>query len=160
MNDPRLLEASVKKRLTDVQRHLAALEAAVAGFGDEFDAGAFESSWRSDQPSELHRAYVVQAGFENVINTVITAARELCELKGWVAGHTEPSSVETLKLLHENGVVDARVRWQLLRVQELRTKVQHDYANTDAGAVREAVVLVLEAAPQLIQDAALALRAC
>jgi uncharacterized protein YutE (UPF0331/DUF86 family) len=158
VNDPRLLEASVKKRLIDAQRHLAALDAAVAGFGDEFDADSFESSWRSDQPAELHRAYVVQAGFENVINTVITAGRELCELKRWFAARTEPSSIEILRLLHENGVVDARVRWQLVRVQELRTKVQHDYANTDASAVREAVVLVLDAAPRLIQDAALALR--
>ena len=158
MNDPRLLEARVKKRLTDAQRHLVALDVAVAGFGDDFAVGAFESSWRSDQPAELHRAYVVQAGFENVINAVITVGRELCELKGWLAGNNEPSSVEILRLLHENGIVDARVRRQLVRVQELRTKVQHDYANTDASAVHEAVVLVLDAAPRMIQDAALAVR--
>jgi hypothetical protein len=159
VNDPRLLEASVKRRLTDVRRHLAALEAAVHGFGGAFDTGAFELSWQSDQPAELHRAYVVQAGFENVINTVITVGRELCELKGWLTEHAEPSSLETLRLLHEHGVIDAHVRWQLQQAQERRSTVQHDYANAEARDIREAVVLVLDAAPRMIQDAALALRA-
>jgi uncharacterized protein YutE (UPF0331/DUF86 family) len=153
-----LLETSAKKRLTDAHRHLEALEAAVAGFGAGFDAVGFEAAWLSSEPAELHRAYAVQAGYENVINTAVAAGRELCELKGWITGGTEPSSIDVLRLLHENGIIGGQTRQKLRRVQELRNRVQHDYANVGVRQVHEAVGLVLEAAPLLIQDAALALR--
>ena len=156
--DAALLEASVKTRLLDTRRHLAALEAAVAAFGDGFDAVSFERAWRSDQPEELHRSYLVQAGCENVINAVVQAGRELCELKGWLAGGAASSSVDVLRVLHENGVVDAQVRRELRQVQELRSRVQHDYANVEGRRVYEAVLLVLDAAPRMIQDAVLTLR--
>ncbi len=159
MKDPALLEASIKKRLLDARRHLAALESAVAEFGPDFDTATFETAWQSDEPSELHRAYVIQAGYENVINAVIGAGKELCELRRWVPENVEPSSIDVLRILRENGVIDGQVRRKLQQAQELRSRVQHDYANVGAGHVREAVILVLDAAPQLIQEAALALRA-
>lgn len=156
--DPDLLKTSIKKRLADAQRHLFALEAAVAEFGTDFEAEAFETAWLSTEPAEIHRAYAVQAGYENVINAVITVGNELCELKGWSSGSADPSSVETLRLLHENGVIDGQVRQKLKDAQELRSDVQHDYANVAAREVHEAVRLVLDAAPLMIQDAALEVR--
>ena len=156
--DPLLLEKLVKARLTDARRHLNALETAVAGFGPGFDLEVFEAAWSSNDPAELHRAYAVQAGYENVINTIVTAGRELCELKRWIAASTEPSSVDTLRLLHEHGVIDGQTRQKLRQAQELRSRVQHDYANVGARQVHEAVLLVLDAASLLIQDAALSLR--
>ena len=158
MKDPALLEASIRELLLDARRHLAALESAVTEFGPDLDAAAFEAAWQSDQPSDLHRAYLIQAGYENVINAAIRAGRELCELRGWLPVDVEPSSIDVLRLLRENGVVDGQVRRKLEQAQEVRSLVQHDDANVGAGQVREAVVLVLDAAPQLIQGAALALR--
>ena len=156
MKDPELLRTSIQRRLLDAKRHLAALDAAVAQFGSEFDADAFDAAWRSREPAELHRAYAVQAGYEHVINAIVAASSELCELKGWGTGSS--SSVEVLRLLHENGVIGAQVRHKLKDAQELRSNVQHDYANVAAREVHEAVLLVLEAAPSMIQDAALEVR--
>ncbi len=153
-----VLRASVQRRLTDARRHLAALEAAVAHFGSDFDLAAFSAAWSSSTTEELHRAYAVQAGYENVVNSLLTAGREICELKGWITGNTEPSSVEVLRVLHENGVISAKVRQQLKDAQELRSDVQHDYAGVAARQVHEAVLLALEAAPQLLQDAVLEVR--
>jgi hypothetical protein len=149
VQDPAVLEASIRELLLDARRHLAALEAAVAGLGPDLDAAAFEAAWQSD---------LIQAGFENVIDAAIRAGRELCELRGWLPGDVEPSSIDVLVLLRENGVVDGQVRRKLEQAQEVRSRVQHDDANVGAGQVREAVMLVLDAAPQLIQGASLALR--
>jgi hypothetical protein len=159
VKDPALLEASIRKLLLDARRHLAALESAVAEFGPELDAAAFGAAWQSDQPGDMHRAYLIQAGYENLINAVIRASRELCELRGWLPADVEPSSIDVLRLLRENGVVDGQVRRKLEQAQEMWSGVQYDSANVEPGRRREAVMLVLEAAPQLIQDTALALRA-
>ena len=64
-----LLETRIKKRALDALRHLRGLEAAAAEFGAGFDLEALQRSWASDDPEELKRAYALQGGFENVLNT-------------------------------------------------------------------------------------------
>ena len=95
-----------------------------------------------------------------MINTLIAAGRELCALKGWITSAVEPSSVDVLRRLHENAVIDGRARQKLKDVRELRSHVQHDYANVAARELHEAVGLVLDAAPLFIQAAALEVRQC
>lgn len=149
-----ILVSKIKDRIVDGERHLNALRVAAAAFGGDFDLGAFEAAWRSSDSRELHGAYAVQAGFENVINTCVTIATDLCKLEGWTAGPTAPSSVEALKLLHENGVIDAKTRTALKDAQEERSDIQHDYVGVAARAVHEQVVEVLDHAQLLFQGAA------
>jgi ribonuclease HepT-like protein len=160
MSDARAarLETSIKKRLLDVRRHLAALEHAAAGFGGDFELQAFEAAWRSDDPETLTRAYAVQAGYENVINACIRIAQELAELESWTARGSELSSIEALKLLQENGVIAARTRIALKEAQERRSDVQHDYVNVAGREIHAAALAVLENAPLLAQDVAGVLR--
>ena len=153
----RVLRASLGERLLDARRHVAALEHAAAEFGD-LELEPFEAAWRSDDPTELTKAYAVQAGYENVINASIRIAQELCELEGWTSPGARPSSIEALKLLHEHGVVTARTRAALNEAQERRSDVQHDYVNVAAREVHAAARLVIEHAPLLFQDVALHLR--
>ncbi len=128
MSDPRarLLETTIKSRVVDARRHLVAREHAAAGFGDDFDAGAFETAWRSEDPGQLNRANAVQAGFENAVNACAKVAQELCELEGWSGRGTEPSSSEALRRLHEHGVVTAATRTALRDAYERRRTIQHD----------------------------------
>lgn len=153
-----VLLAKVKARILDADRHLNALRDAAAVFGGDFDADAFEAAWRSSDSLELHRAYAVQAGFENVVNTSVTVAIDLCRLERWWNGPTVPTSSHALGLLHENGVIDARTRSALKEAQEERSDIQHDYAGVAARAVHEQVIAVLDAAPLLLQGAADQLR--
>lgn len=160
MNDPKqeILAAKIKERILDADRHLKALRDAATSFGDDFDADAFDAAWRASDSEQLHRAYAVQAGFENVVNTCVTIAEDLCILEGWSRGPTLPSSIEALKLLQENGVVDAKTRSALKSAQEERSDVQHDYVGVASRAVHEQVVAVLDRAPLLLQGAADQLR--
>jgi len=153
-----LLVTNIKTRSLDARRHLTALEAAASDFGDDFDLEIFAQSWNSDDPQELRRAYAVQAGYENVLNNSITIAQELCELEGWVTPNTQPNAVEALKLLHDNGVIDAKTREAMKAAQERRTRVQHDYLNAGVHDVHESAIAVLDAAPLLLQGVADQLR--
>jgi uncharacterized protein YutE (UPF0331/DUF86 family) len=153
-----LLETSIKRRLSDAQRHLTALENAAAEFGDDFDLDAFERAWLSEAPDDLKRAYAVQAGYENVINACIAIAQELAELKGWSDRGMQPTSVQALKLLHENGVIAAATRSALKEAQERRSDVQHDYVNVAARDIHAATQKVLEQAPVFLQDVAAIVR--
>ncbi|MHB8642665.1 MAG: hypothetical protein ACYDA3_07255 [Gaiellaceae bacterium] len=160
MSDPKkqVLETKIKERILDANRHLNALQDAAASFGGDFDADEFEAAWLASDSEQLRRAYAVQAGFENVINTCIAIAVDLCELEGWSAGPASPSSIEALKLLHTNGVIEGKARAALKDAQEERSDVQHDYVVVAALAVHEHVVAVLEYAPLLLQGAADQLR--
>jgi uncharacterized protein YutE (UPF0331/DUF86 family) len=153
-----LLEATLKKRLVDARRHLAALEHAATEFGGDFDLDSFEAAWRSDDPVELTRAYAVQAGYENVINACITIAQELAELEGWSVQGVQPSSVEALRLLHQNGVVTGTTRRALANAQERRSDIQHDYVNVGARELHAAANELIEHAPLMLQDVAGVLR--
>jgi uncharacterized protein YutE (UPF0331/DUF86 family) len=152
------IEASIKERLLDAQRHLQALEYAAAVFGADFDLAAFEDAWRSSDPEQLAKAYAVQAGYENVINTCVKIAQELCRLEGWITAGVEPSSIEALKLLREHGVISAGTRSALEDAQERRSDIQHDYVNVAAREIHAAARQVIEHAPLLLQDVAGQLR--
>ena len=157
-NRAALLETSLKERLLDTRRHLATLERAAAEFGGDFDAEAFETAWKSDDPATLMGAYAVQAGYENTINGCVRIAQELTQLEGWSAPGATPSSIEALKLLYENGVITARTRSALKDAQERRSDVQHDYVNVAPREIHAAAGAVIEHAPLLLQDVSSALR--
>jgi uncharacterized protein YutE (UPF0331/DUF86 family) len=153
-----LLETSIKSRLLDASRHLHALEHAAAEFGGDFVLEAFEEAWRSSDPHELKRAYAVQAGYENVLNGCIKIALELCELEAWSDPRAQPSSIESLELLHENGVITAKTRAALKDARERRSDIQHDYVNVVAREIHAAARQVIEQAPLLLQEVAAQLR--
>jgi uncharacterized protein YutE (UPF0331/DUF86 family) len=148
-----LLETNIKERAVDARRHLEAVELAAAEFGD-FELSAFEAAWRATDPGELQKAYAVQAGYEHVLNAVIKIAEELAELEGWTPPNSEPSAIEALKALHDNGVIAAATRTALKEAQERRNDVQHDYVRVAAREIHESVTAVLEYAPLLLQGVA------
>jgi hypothetical protein len=49
------LKRKVLDRITDVRRHLNALQTAMAGFGEDFDLDVFQAEFDSEEPEELNR---------------------------------------------------------------------------------------------------------
>src|SRR5262249_26352555 len=130
------------------------LRLACGQFGDEFDEAAFVTAWNhSDRRTKLS-ALAVQAAYENSINGAIRIAQELSALAGWTAPNLEPSSIEALKALRENGVIpNAKVHQQLREAYEARGTLQHDYANTLARDIHEQAKATLESVPAMLQEA-------
>jgi hypothetical protein len=51
----RALKAKIGDRVSDVRRHLLALRAAMAEFGDDVELDAFRVAYSSEDPVELNR---------------------------------------------------------------------------------------------------------
>ena len=131
------LETRLKDRLVDTQKHLEALERAVAEFPNDFGLTEFERAWVGT-PAERLTAYPIQAGYENVINGCIKIVQELCELNGWTPSNREPSSTEALKHLKENGIINSQTHAALKDAYERRGEVQHDYIGAATREVHAA----------------------
>lgn len=152
-----LLETKLQERMLDTHKHLDALVAAVDAFPDEFGPEEFERAWAGDTEGRL-TTYPIQAGYENVINGCIRVAQEVCELSGWSPANQEPDANAALKLLQQNGIIDAKTRTALKDANERRNSIQHDYVGTAAHRIQQATLAVLEFAPSLLQDVAHYLR--
>lgn len=148
------LETTLKERIVDTRKHVAALEAAVAAFPDDFDLGSFEQAWFGE-PDQRLLAYPVQAGYENVINGCIRIAQEVCELEGWTRANTVASSTEALKHVRENGLINSQTHAALKDAYERRSDVEHDYVGAAPREVHAATLAALEHAPAFLQDVAL-----
>jgi len=152
------LEANIKRRLLDAQRHLRALEQSAAFFGGDFELAEFERAWQSGVPEELNRANAVQAGYENVVDACTRSAQELCELEGWTTANQKSTSTEALKQLQQHNVIGSKTHGAIREAYERRSDVQHDYVGVAARALHGAAELVLVHASLLVQDVAAQLR--
>lgn len=155
MSDRRAtLTTALKRRLLDTLEQVEMLRVACSQFGDDFDEAAFVSAWNSSSDRHLKlSALAVQAAYENAINGAMRIAQELAELAGWTPANTEPTSVEALEALRENGVIaNATIHQQLRDAYEQRGALQHDYANTLARDIHEQARATLGAVPALLQD--------
>ena len=81
----RALKAKIRDRISDVRRHLVALRAAMAEFGEDFDLDAFQHAYDSDDPILLNRVKAVERGVDQLYNYIaeLTAfGLELAEIRG------------------------------------------------------------------------------
>lgn len=72
-NDPdraRALKTKIRDRISDVRRHLVALRAAMAEFGEDFDLDAFTAAYDSAEPKELNRVKAVERGVDQLYNYI------------------------------------------------------------------------------------------
>jgi hypothetical protein len=78
------LKAKVRDRVSDVRRHLIALRAAMAEFGEDFDVDAFRAAFDTDEPARLNQVKAVERGVDQLYNYIaeLTAfGLELAEIR-------------------------------------------------------------------------------
>ncbi|HKG38812.1 MAG TPA: hypothetical protein VKB25_07470 [Conexibacter sp.] len=83
--DPQRADALKRKvfdRIKDVRRHLVALQAAMAGFGEDFDLDVFQAEFDSEEPDELNRVKAVERGIDQLYNYMAELAAFGLELAG------------------------------------------------------------------------------
>ena len=147
------LTTALKRRLLDTREQVETLRVACGQFGDDFDEADFISAWSSSDRHLKLTTLAVQAAYENSINGAIRIAQELAELAGWTPPNTQPTSVEALKALRDNGIIaNPTIHQQLRDAYEQCSSLQHDYANTRARDIHEQARATLEAVPTLLQE--------
>jgi uncharacterized protein YutE (UPF0331/DUF86 family) len=138
----RALKAKIRDRVSDVRRHLVALRAAMAEFGDDFDLAPFAAAYASDDPAELNRVKAVERGVDQLYNYIgeLTAfGLELAEVR---QRRDDLNARRDIDALARIGVIGPEQARRLERLRELRRLLVHEYATATAAQVHEAARLV------------------
>lgn len=141
--EKRVLAARILARLRDVPRHRAALDEAIAAFGESFEREAFLAAAASSDPPELLKAYAIQSGFENLQNHVTGLTREALELAGRLAPGERANAARDLRRLQRAGAISKARCERLIAVQDIRSSLQHADTETAPADLHEAVALLL-----------------
>lgn len=133
------LRDSILRRLEDLPRQYAALENAMASFGDDFDRDAFAVAFESaDDLDAYNRVQAIEQGFTRLQNYVVELAAAGAELAG-LRGKARAHARRDLELLRDAGMLSGAACERLVQLQAIRNLVQHAYAELDAGQLHEAV---------------------
>ncbi len=150
--DRRRWHDSVVRHLEDFPRQYAALESAMAAFGEDFDLQAFKRAFETRDDMEAYNG--VQAleravgRVQNFVAELAVAGSRLADLSRLAdAGSPAQRAFEELR---EAGVIDARLGRRLTRAQRARSAIEHSYLQTSAGDVHRAATLVHESARDFI----------
>jgi len=143
----RALKAKIRDRIGDVRRHLLALRAAMAEFGEDFDLDAFRSAYASDDPALLNRVKAVERGVDQLYNYIAELAALGLELAEVRRRHEETNARRDLDALRSGRVLSTELVGRLQRLRELRRMLVHEYATATAEEVHESARIVSDAFP-------------
>lgn len=146
-NDPeraRALKAKIRDRVSDVRRHLLALRAAMAEFGEEFELDAFREAYASEDPVELNRVKSVERGVDQLYNYIAELAAFGLELAELRVRRAETNARRDLDAMRQAGVLSGELTRRLQRLRELRRMLVHEYATASAEEVHESAKLVAD----------------
>jgi len=140
----RVLKAKIRDRVSDVRRHLAALRAAMAEFGEDFDLDAFRAAYGTDEPARLNQVKAVERGVDQLYNYIADLASFGLELAEVRTRDDELNARRDLAPLRRLGVLGPQRARRLERLRELRRLPVHEHANASAEQVHEAARIVAD----------------
>jgi len=138
----RALKTKIRDRISDVRRHLVALRAGMAEFGENFDLDAFQAAYDSEDPTERNRVKAVERGVDQLYNYIaeLTAfGLELAEIR---TRGQETNARLDLDGLARIGVIGPERTRRLQRLRELRRLLVHEYATATGEQVHEAARII------------------
>jgi uncharacterized protein YutE (UPF0331/DUF86 family) len=146
-------QRDIARHLEDFPRQYAALERAMAAFGDDFDLVEFKRAFNTmDDMDGYNRVQAVERALGRVQNFVADLAGagvKLAQLPR-VSGAQGSSAHQAFAALREAGVIDGELCRRLIRAQDARSMIEHGYIETSAGRVHQAAELVRESSRNFI----------
>ncbi len=116
----RALKTTIRDRISDVRRHLLALRAAMAEFGENFDLDAFRAAYDSEGPTGLNRVKAVERGVDQLYNYIAELTAYGLELADIRTRGQETNARADLDALARIGVIGPERKRRLQRLRELR----------------------------------------
>ncbi|HEU4703824.1 MAG TPA: HepT-like ribonuclease domain-containing protein [Conexibacter sp.] len=150
--DRRRWQNGIVRLLERFPREHAALEYAMATFGDAFELRSFKQAYDAeDDLAAYTRAQAVAHALGRVQNLMAELAEMGVQLAS-LAPHARGSSSErAFASLREAGAIDGALCRRLVRAQAARNRIEHTYLDLSAGEVHRAARLVREIAPQFLE---------
>jgi hypothetical protein len=140
--------------LAEPPRQYAALESAMAAFGDDFDPDRFKAAFETDEDMEAYnRVQAVERALGRVQNFVGELAVSGVKLAGLPppSGEAHGSAVQrAFESLREAGAISGALCRRLVRAQVARSTIEHEYLGSSAGDVHRAAELVHAAAREFL----------
>lgn len=139
--------------LGDFPRQYAALESAMAAFGDSFDRSGFKRAYETQTDMEAYnRAQAVEralARVQNYIGDLAIAAVKLAGLEP-PDRNREAAAQRAFATLAEADVITRALCRRLKRAQQARTLIEHSYVDVPGGTIHAAALLIHESAREFI----------
>jgi hypothetical protein len=146
---------AVVRHLEDVPRQYAALENAMAAFGDDFDLQQFKAAHNTTEDMDAYnRVQAVERAVGRVQNYVAELAQagaKLAELPKAIDGYGSEAQ-QAFEALRDAGILRRGLCRQLVQAQNARTRIEHSYVKTPAGDVHRAATLVRDAARDFLRS--------
>jgi uncharacterized protein YutE (UPF0331/DUF86 family) len=143
----------IVEHLADLPRQFAALESAMASFGEDFDLREFKRAHETETDMEAYnRAQALEralARVQNYVADLAIAAVKLADLEP-AAPADEGAAERAFAALTRAKVIDGALNRKLKRAQRARSMIEHSYVRVPAGNVHAAANLVHEAARDFI----------
>lgn len=138
--------------LEDFPRQYAALENAMAEFGERFDLKAFKAAFESSTDMDAYnRAQAIERALGRVQNFVAQLSITGAKLAGLKLARTKESdAAKAFGALRDGGVISGELCRKLRRGQKARTVIEHSYVKVPAGTVHQAAELVATGAREFI----------
>jgi uncharacterized protein YutE (UPF0331/DUF86 family) len=144
--------AEVIELLEDFPRQYAALENAMAEFGERFDLKVFKAAFDSSTDMDAYnRAQAVERALGRVQNYVAQLSITGAKLAGLKPAKAEESdAAKAFGALKDAGIISGELCRKLRRAQRARTMIEHSYVKVPAGNVHQAAELVVSSAREFI----------
>jgi hypothetical protein len=143
----------IVRHLEDFPRQYAALEHAMAAFGEDFDLRLFKEAFDTAEDIDAYnRVQVVERALgrvQNFVSDLAIAGVKLAQLPHGSKFHGS-SAHQAFVALRDAKVIDGQLCRRLIRAQDARTMIEHVYVETPAGRVHQGAKLVHEAARDFI----------
>jgi uncharacterized protein YutE (UPF0331/DUF86 family) len=140
----------ILRRLEDFPRQYAALETAMAAFGDDFALTRFKQAFETAEDMEAYnRVQAVERALSRVQNFVAELADAgvgLAQLARPPMSEDGSPSQQAFEALRDAKVIDRGLCRRLTRAQKARSRIEHGYVTIPAGDVHRAAELVHESA--------------
>jgi uncharacterized protein YutE (UPF0331/DUF86 family) len=151
--DRKRWERDIIRHLEDFPRQYAALETAMANFGDDFDLQLFKAGFNTTEAEEMedyNRVQAVERAVGRVQNYIAELAIVGVRLAQLPVGDDGSPPHRAFESLRDAKVIDGGLCRRLIRAQQARVMIEHSYVETAAGDVHRATTLVHEAARDFI----------
>lgn len=151
--DRQRLVRRIVDHLKEFPRQQAALEFAIAQFGDEFDLTGFKRAFNSPDLEVYYRVLAVEKAVGRVQNFLTDMAVYSARLAGLPVGRPakdDSKAKPSFDALRDAGVVDGGVSRRLEKGQKARSRLEHDYLYMSAGDVYRATKTVRQTAQEFI----------
>jgi uncharacterized protein YutE (UPF0331/DUF86 family) len=147
-------QRDIVRHLEDFPRQYAALETAMAAFGEDFDLRRFKEAFNTREDLEAYnRVQAVERAVGRVQNfaaVLADAGAKLAQLPRPPVEDDGSLAQQAFEALRDAGVIDGGLCRRLTRAQKARSMIEHSYVQTPAGDVHRAAQLVHETARDFI----------